>query len=128
MSSSNYHQARAELRKLIVTALETELGKTESLESIPPSFQPMLDAKGDELLDQFEGQCDRRGKSSFWRGVFQSLVGTALGFVLLALAAMILTGFRVNPFELLSAPNQPTIKSEAQQDGSGQPATRPESK
>ena len=104
MRRQGYNKTRAELKHFVVKDLEQSFMEEGKVDELSEDFVAYIESRSNELLDSFEEYCNKRAEAKlFWLGVAQSVLGTLFSFVILALFAMALTGFQVNPFELLQS-------------------------
>lgn len=102
---SDYHNARHELRTMIDSQLRQAVGANGQPEI--PEFNEMIALKTDQLLDAFERLANDHSRASFWRGVLQSLLGSLLVLILIALGALVTYGSKQNPFRILIEDSPP---------------------
>jgi hypothetical protein len=106
----DYYKARQEVKGLMVATLEQDLLNKSGQKRSSKTLREAVEARTEELLGRFEEiaftkivQTEfRNSRPGFWIGVGQSLLGSVLLFVLLAVFALVLYGMKVNPFELLT--------------------------
>lgn len=106
MSTKEYHSARSEIKSLINVSLKAEAIQLTGVKKVPETLDTLFDEKSEALLYKFEDIVNKKRFGPFWFGVWQSVVGSLIVFLVLGLLALILYGFKQNPFQMLTGSNE----------------------
>ena len=95
-----YHEVRQEIRTLLHLQLELEAEG----QPVSPSLDRHITGTVEAKLDRFEDLVlkHRRVSEGYWRGVTQSLWGSAIFAIAVAVAALVIYGSRLNVVDVLT--------------------------